>query len=118
MLPFWLFFALVMAMMAMFTGADATLGALSTNHIGQVAGSAASAWCDPGLGSDVSRLAHRPRLRRLSAVTGLERPLPGHRVTYIDRLGERSPICWLTVPAYKGEPWRPLSGADSGGADV
>lgn len=44
MLPFWLFFALVTAMMAMFTWADATLGALSMNNLGQVAGTAASAF--------------------------------------------------------------------------
>lgn len=44
MLPFWLFFVLVTAMMAMFTWADATLGALSMNNLGQVAGTAASAF--------------------------------------------------------------------------
>lgn len=43
-LPFWLFFILVTAMMAMFTWADATLGALSMNNLGQVAGTAASAF--------------------------------------------------------------------------
>lgn len=44
MLPFWLFFVLITAMMAMFTWADATLGALSTTNLGQVAGTAASAF--------------------------------------------------------------------------
>lgn len=44
MLPFWLFFILVTSMMAMFTWADATLGALSMNNLGQVAGTAASAF--------------------------------------------------------------------------
>jgi DHA1 family bicyclomycin/chloramphenicol resistance-like MFS transporter len=44
MLSFWLFFILVTAMMAMFTWADATLGALSMNNLGQVAGTAASAF--------------------------------------------------------------------------
>lgn len=44
MLPFWLFFILVTAMMAMFTWADATLGALSMNNLGEVAGTAASAF--------------------------------------------------------------------------
>jgi len=44
MLPFWLFFVLVTAMMAMFTWADATLGALSMTNLGKVAGTAASAF--------------------------------------------------------------------------
>jgi DHA1 family bicyclomycin/chloramphenicol resistance-like MFS transporter len=44
MLPFWLFFVLVTAMMAMFTWADATLGALSMTNLGKVAGAAASAF--------------------------------------------------------------------------
>ncbi|MFK4811766.1 multidrug effflux MFS transporter [Devosia sp. ZW T5_3] len=44
MLPFWLFFLLVTAMMAMFTWADATLGALSMENLGKVAGTAASAF--------------------------------------------------------------------------
>lgn len=44
MLPFWLFFLLVTAMMAMFTWADATLGALSMVNLGKVAGTAASAF--------------------------------------------------------------------------
>lgn len=43
-LPFWLFFALFTAMMAMFTWADATLGALSMTNLGKVAGTAASAF--------------------------------------------------------------------------
>jgi DHA1 family bicyclomycin/chloramphenicol resistance-like MFS transporter len=43
-LPFWLFLALVTAMMAMFTWADATLGALSMSNLGKVAGTAASAF--------------------------------------------------------------------------
>ena len=44
MLPFWLFFVLITAMMAMFTWSDATLGALSMTNLGQVAGTAASAF--------------------------------------------------------------------------
>jgi DHA1 family bicyclomycin/chloramphenicol resistance-like MFS transporter len=44
MLPFWLFLVLITAMMAMFTWADATLGALSMTNLGQVAGTAASAF--------------------------------------------------------------------------
>lgn len=44
MLPFWMFFLLVASMMAMFTWADATLGALSMSNLGQVAGTAASAF--------------------------------------------------------------------------
>jgi DHA1 family bicyclomycin/chloramphenicol resistance-like MFS transporter len=43
-LPFVLFFALVTLMMAMFTWADATLGALSMTNLGKVAGTAASAF--------------------------------------------------------------------------
>jgi DHA1 family bicyclomycin/chloramphenicol resistance-like MFS transporter len=43
-LPFALFFLLVTLMMAMFTWADATLGALSMTNLGQVAGTAASAF--------------------------------------------------------------------------
>ena len=43
-LPFALFFVLVTLMMAMFTWADATLGALSMTNLGQVAGTAASAF--------------------------------------------------------------------------
>jgi DHA1 family bicyclomycin/chloramphenicol resistance-like MFS transporter len=43
-LPFALFFVLVTAMMAMFTWADATLGALSMTNLGKVAGTAASAF--------------------------------------------------------------------------
>lgn len=44
LLPFWLFLALVTGLMAMFTWADATLGALSMTHLGHVAGTAASAF--------------------------------------------------------------------------
>lgn len=44
MLPVWLFFVLVTAMMAMFTWADATLGALSMTNLGKIAGTAASAF--------------------------------------------------------------------------
>jgi len=43
-LPFWLFLILVTAMMAMFTWADATLGALAMTNLGSVAGTAASAF--------------------------------------------------------------------------
>lgn len=44
MLSFAVFFVLVTAMMAMFTWADATLGALSMTNLGKVAGTAASAF--------------------------------------------------------------------------
>lgn len=44
LLPFAVFFVLVTAMMAMFTWADATLGALSMTNLGKVAGTAASAF--------------------------------------------------------------------------
>jgi len=44
LLPFALFFLLVTLMMAMFTWADATLGALSMTNLGGVAGTAASAF--------------------------------------------------------------------------
>lgn len=44
LLPFAMFFVLVTAMMAMFTWADATLGALSMTNLGMVAGTAASAF--------------------------------------------------------------------------
>jgi DHA1 family bicyclomycin/chloramphenicol resistance-like MFS transporter len=44
LLPFAVFFILVTAMMAMFTWADATLGALSMTNLGKVAGTAASAF--------------------------------------------------------------------------
>ena len=44
LLPFALFFVLVTLMMAMFTWADATLGALSMTNLGSVAGTAASAF--------------------------------------------------------------------------
>jgi DHA1 family bicyclomycin/chloramphenicol resistance-like MFS transporter len=44
MLPFWLFLVLITAMMAMFTWADATLGALSMTNLGKIAGTAASAF--------------------------------------------------------------------------
>ena len=43
-LPSWLFLILITAMMAMFTWADATLGALSMTNLGKVAGTAASAF--------------------------------------------------------------------------
>ena len=43
-LPFALFFILTTALMAMFTWADATLGALSMTNLGAVAGTAASAF--------------------------------------------------------------------------
>lgn len=43
-LPFPVFLLVITAMMAMFTWADATLGALSMNNLGQVAGTAASAF--------------------------------------------------------------------------
>ncbi|NLR98077.1 multidrug effflux MFS transporter [Rhizobium sp. P38BS-XIX] len=44
MLSFWLFLVLITAMMAMFTWADATLGAISMKNLGRVAGTAASAF--------------------------------------------------------------------------
>jgi len=44
MLPFWLFFILVTLMKAMFTWADATLGALSMTNLGKLAGTGASAF--------------------------------------------------------------------------
>jgi len=44
LLPFAVFFVLVTAIMAMFTWADATLGALSMTNLGAVAGTAASAF--------------------------------------------------------------------------
>jgi DHA1 family bicyclomycin/chloramphenicol resistance-like MFS transporter len=44
MLPFWLFFVLITMMMAMFTWADSTLGALSMANLGKLAGTAASAF--------------------------------------------------------------------------
>ena len=43
-MPFWLFLVLITAMMAMFTWADSTLGALSMTNLGKVAGTAASAF--------------------------------------------------------------------------
>ncbi|MGV8831449.1 MAG: MFS transporter [Devosia sp.] len=44
LLPFAVFLVLMMAVMAMFTWADATLGALSMSNLGKVAGTAASAF--------------------------------------------------------------------------
>lgn len=44
LLPFWLLLLIITAMMAMFTWADATLGALSMMNLGKIAGTAASAF--------------------------------------------------------------------------